>query len=96
MEDMYDSQPGAGEEMPEGAEPREEGQEEQGDPVLVNSSLCPDAKPGETLMVKVGKIHGEEMELTYVGKQEGEEGPPEEGGDMPPEAKGSPYASMME
>lgn len=101
MDNMFDSQPGAGEEAP-AAESKPEGQEhEGGETVLVNKSLCPDCKPGDVLMVKVAKVHDEEMELEYVGKEgeekEEEESPPEGGegaGEEAPQA--SAYAGMME
>lgn len=65
-----------------------EGMDQKGNhgmPQLINSEICPDAQPGETIMLKVLKKHEGELEVSYMGK-EGEEGA------MPPD--GAPEPAM--
>lgn len=73
-------------------------EEPMGEPVLVNKELCEDCQPGDKLIVEVLKDHGKEIEIRYVGKQEGKEDdmPP---GEPPPEmadAMSSSGDSMMD
>jgi hypothetical protein len=60
---------------------------------LIPQSLCPGMKPGDELVLKIDRVHGEEYEVSYAPKEESpEEAPPES---APP--SGDPQmASMME
>ena len=90
--DMYDSEGGdeQAQPQPESAQPKEEGKEEQGNTITFNKDACPDAKPGDMLMVKVLKVMDDDI-MGTVEKQDEEhdeeQGPTEE---APPEQPEQP------
>jgi hypothetical protein len=61
-------------------------------PCLINKEHFPDAKPGDTLTIKVLQVHGEELECEPVSK--GEEDGDEPESELAP--SGSRYDSMMD
>jgi hypothetical protein len=64
-------------------------QHNEGPAVLINSEIYPDAQPGDVIKLHVVKNHGQELEVTFAGKEGDEMERPSEGGDeMEPEPKG--------
>jgi hypothetical protein len=47
--------------------------EEGSESTLVNKSVCPDCKPGDVLKFKVDRVLDDELSLTYMDKEGGEE-----------------------
>lgn len=97
MEDMYDSMGAEGEApaSPDAAQKTQEDAKEEGSPIVFNKEACPDAKPGDMLMVKVVRVH--EAEIEGMVSKDDEEKEPEQasepqGGDAPmaPEGGGNP------
>jgi hypothetical protein len=83
-EDLYDGG-GMADDTPAPDKPETAEEEPMGEPVLVNKELCKDCQPGDRIIVEIVSDQGKELEIKYVGKQEGE--------DMPP---GEPPAEMAE
>jgi|SRR5271170_1185394 len=78
--------------MPEGSEPRGQGEdgEGEGETFMVNKEAYPEAKPGDTFMMRVERVHEGEMECSVEKPEEDEEhGEGEEamaGAEAPPDS----------
>lgn len=67
----------------------------EGHTALINSDICPDMKPGDTLMLKIMAVHEGEYQVEYMPEEKEHEGG--EGGEEMPEAASMPTGdSMME
>lgn len=83
--------------MPEGSEPRGQDEKEgEGDEhtALINSDICPDMKPGDTLKLRIVAVHDGEYETAYEPEEKGGD----EGGEEAMAGKESapPVDSMMD
>lgn len=83
-----------------GMDKGKEGEEShEGKTAMLNKEICPDAKVGDVIMLRVAEDHDQEFVVEYEGKQgEGEEKGDKGMAEEPSESGGgeSEYASMME
>lgn len=88
-DNLYD-RPMEEDDAPPPEEQDEHGQE--GKTALINSDICPDCKPGDVLQLKVLKVHGEELEVQFMGMGGEEKETPPEMAEKEPETESD---SMM-
>jgi hypothetical protein len=70
--------------------------EETGETALLPKNICPGMSPGDELVLKVVRVHGDQYEVSYSpAPKEEEEAPPEESGPAKADLPGE-MSSMME
>jgi len=88
-EDNYSDAPATAPSTPDASKDNDADEEGGGETALLPKSLCPDMKPGDTIPVKVVRIHEDQYEVSYEPEKKEEteepmapEAPAGEGGEM--------------
>lgn len=92
-EDYFEnSQPASGSNGSYAGDKQDGGDQHDEPTFLINSEVCPDLKPGETLKLRVVGVHDGEYEVQYEMEEEKE---PEKASAPPPQSDPE-TASMMD
>lgn len=91
-DDLYNDDPPA---VPETAESGENSDQPKSKSAILPKSCFPEAKPGDSLTVKVTRVNEQDIEVEPEGcKEDEQEQPPEEA--APPSDDGGGMRSMLE
>jgi hypothetical protein len=71
-DDLFEDAPGKDAPMPDADKGDPADKESDGETFLINSEVCPDMQPGDTMTLRVIAAHGEEYEVKYMPQEKEE------------------------